>query len=197
LELTSEAFTVWRKSQHIEPRFIQPGKRDQNAYIERFNRTYREEVLNAYLFDSLDEVRELTEKRGSLQEGRVRSDPLHAVCTVESAPAACLSRQAGGCGGGEPCVHVAPSAGVPGIRSPGDHTGHQIRDRAPSGVLESDRTFLTEVQVLTSRPVLESAAARLEHAGQPLSISGSDPVAGMHEHLGHGWFPPRPSRNRT
>ncbi len=59
-ELTSQTFTEWCKEQDIQLRFIQPGKPDQNAYIERFNRTYREEVLSAYLFDSLDEVREIT-----------------------------------------------------------------------------------------------------------------------------------------
>lgn len=37
-ELTSQTFTDWCKEHDIELRFIQPGKPDQNAYIERFNR---------------------------------------------------------------------------------------------------------------------------------------------------------------
>ena len=59
-ELTRQTFTDWCREQAIELRFIQPGKPDQNAYIERFNRIYREEVLSGYLFDSLDEVRDIT-----------------------------------------------------------------------------------------------------------------------------------------
>jgi integrase-like protein len=45
----------------VEVHYIQPGKPDQNAYIERFNRSYRTEVLNAHLFESIAELRALAD----------------------------------------------------------------------------------------------------------------------------------------
>ena len=56
----AERFITWCAEQAIELRYIQPGKLDQNAFIERFNRTYRTEVLNAYVFESLEKVREIS-----------------------------------------------------------------------------------------------------------------------------------------
>ncbi|MBW2704451.1 MAG: transposase family protein, partial [Deltaproteobacteria bacterium] len=59
-ELISGVFTEWCECNGVEIRYIQPGKPNQNAYIERFNRTYRDEVLSAYLFDDLDQVWQIT-----------------------------------------------------------------------------------------------------------------------------------------
>jgi putative transposase len=61
-ELTAQTFVEWCEHQAIELRYIQPGKPDQNAYIERFNGSYREEVLSAYVFESLEQVRALTDE---------------------------------------------------------------------------------------------------------------------------------------
>ena len=61
-EYRSHKLALWAKENAIELRFIQPGKPTQNSYIERFNGTYRTEVLNSFLFDSLQQVWNETEK---------------------------------------------------------------------------------------------------------------------------------------
>ena len=61
-ELTSHAFTDWAQERGIALRFIEPGKPNQNAFIERFNKTYRNEVLSAYLFESIEEVQRITDE---------------------------------------------------------------------------------------------------------------------------------------
>jgi hypothetical protein len=50
-EFIGEALAAWAKRHEVELRFIQPGKSMQNGYIERFNRSYRTEVLNCYVFE--------------------------------------------------------------------------------------------------------------------------------------------------
>lgn len=61
-ELISQRLESWATKHQIKLLHIQPGKPAQNAYIERFNRTFREEVLDAYLFDNLEEVRSIIER---------------------------------------------------------------------------------------------------------------------------------------
>lgn len=57
-EFISKTFIKYCKDRNIEIKYIQPGKPAQNAYIERFNRTFREDVLDAYLFESVQQVNE-------------------------------------------------------------------------------------------------------------------------------------------
>ena len=60
-EFISAALAEWAEEHGIELEFIKPGKPTQNSYVERFNRTYRDEILNMYVFRTLNEVREITE----------------------------------------------------------------------------------------------------------------------------------------
>lgn len=61
-EFISHKLEQWCTNREITLQFIQPGKPMQNAYIERKNGSIRRELLNAYLFYSLGEVRVLKEE---------------------------------------------------------------------------------------------------------------------------------------
>ena len=60
--MISKTLVDFCRTRGIAIRYIQPGKPNQNGLIERFNRTYREEVLNCYLFENFEQVREITEE---------------------------------------------------------------------------------------------------------------------------------------
>jgi putative transposase len=56
-EFISGTMHEWCLDKQIKLQFIQPGKPMQNGYIERFNRSYRQDVLDANLFSNLIEVK--------------------------------------------------------------------------------------------------------------------------------------------
>jgi putative transposase len=60
-EFTSKVFMQWCQSKCIEIKYTQPGKPMQNGYVERFNRFYREDILDAYYFNDLHQLRKLSE----------------------------------------------------------------------------------------------------------------------------------------
>jgi putative transposase len=55
-EFISFKLDAWCRDNNIELIFIQPGKPMQNAYVERCNRSIREDLLNVYLFKTIAEV---------------------------------------------------------------------------------------------------------------------------------------------
>lgn len=57
-EYISEVFKQWAGENNIELRYTQPGNPQQNAYVERFNRTVRYEWLNQYLWSNIEQVQE-------------------------------------------------------------------------------------------------------------------------------------------
>ena len=59
-EFLGEAFVGWCEANGVLIDYIEPGKPNQNAFIERFNKSYRTEALDTWLFRDLGEVRELS-----------------------------------------------------------------------------------------------------------------------------------------
>lgn len=56
------ALAEWAEEHGVTLEFIKPGKPMQNGFIENFNRSYRQAVLDMYVFQRLIEVREQTDK---------------------------------------------------------------------------------------------------------------------------------------
>lgn len=60
-EFISHIMLDWCHKNRIQHQFIQPGKPTQNCFIERFNGSFRKEILDAYVFYSLNELKLITE----------------------------------------------------------------------------------------------------------------------------------------
>ncbi len=56
-EFTSRALDAWAYERGVELRFIRPGKPVDNAFIESFNGSFRDECLNQHWFTDLDDAR--------------------------------------------------------------------------------------------------------------------------------------------
>ncbi len=61
-EYISARLQSWAKRKGIRLWYIQPGKPQQNGYVERYNRTVRYDWLNQYLFESLEEIQDFATK---------------------------------------------------------------------------------------------------------------------------------------
>jgi putative transposase len=61
-EFVSDRLQLWCEERNIQLQFIQPGKPVQNAFIERNNGSLRRELLDAYHFFTLQEIRQMAEE---------------------------------------------------------------------------------------------------------------------------------------
>ena len=57
-ELISGALMTWARLKGIRIEYIQPGKPQQNAYVERYNRTVRYDWLSQHLFETIEQVQQ-------------------------------------------------------------------------------------------------------------------------------------------
>lgn len=60
-EFVSAQLAGWAEQHGVDLEFIQPGKPTQNSYVERFNRTFRDEILNFYVFSRLSDARHIVD----------------------------------------------------------------------------------------------------------------------------------------
>jgi putative transposase len=99
-EFTCFEFTEWCHSKNIKINYIQPGRPMQNAYIERFNKTYRQDVLDAYLFENLEQLRILSDEWMQIYNTEIPHGSLNDMTPREYAEAV---------NSGKPTSHKTPS----------------------------------------------------------------------------------------
>ena len=60
-EFTGKAMLTWATRNGVALRLIEPGKPNQNAYVESFNGRLRDECLNEHWFVTLAQARSIIE----------------------------------------------------------------------------------------------------------------------------------------
>ena len=62
--MPSEKLIKWTKEQGIVMMFIQPRKPNQNAFVDRLNKSFKDKGLNVNLLNSVDQAQEVAVNAG-------------------------------------------------------------------------------------------------------------------------------------
>jgi transposase InsO family protein len=93
-EFCGRAMAIWAHENAVALRFIEPGKPNQNAYVESFNGRLRDECLNEHWFTSLEHARTVIEDwRRDYNERRPKKDLGKLPPAVYAAQLALQARQ--------------------------------------------------------------------------------------------------------
>ena len=101
-EFISRAFMTWAQKHSIKHLLIQPGSPTQNAYIESFNGTFRDECLDENWFESLQQARTII-SNWRTDYNQVR--PHSSIGGIPPAQFAALNRQLTGDSAPNPSNH--------------------------------------------------------------------------------------------
>lgn len=84
-EFISSTFRAWAAKKNILLHFIQPGKPAQNGFVERFNRSFREEILDMTLFNTLSEARACSKSWMKIYNNERPHESLAGLAPIEFA----------------------------------------------------------------------------------------------------------------
>jgi transposase InsO family protein len=149
-EFCGKAMLIWAHENGVALRFIEPGKPNQNAYVESFNGRLRDECLNEHRFASLTHANNGSPRGAVLfSAGRMNGPSQQATCfsTAHSA----------GCGARVHAAHPAPSVAASDVRcQSGNFTVHA--SICPCGFVPNPAIVLASSEIavawLSFQPVI-------------------------------------------